>query len=147
MKKIILFLLTLLLLCGAASAATVIPGGGTIGLSLTVDGAAIVSFSRDEPKRAGLECGDVITAVSQNPGAIGYASVASVKDTVKALSVGGVAPTEETIQSGDYVVQRPFVLVTKNDTKLSKAAQQFFDYITSADANEIISAEGVVPAA
>lgn len=67
MKKIILFLLTLLLLCGAASAATVIPGGGTIGLSLTVDGAAIVSFSRDEPKRAGLECGDVITAVDGRP--------------------------------------------------------------------------------
>ena len=67
MKKTILFLLTLLLLCGAASAATVIPGGGTIGLSLTVDGAAIVSFSRDEPKRAGLECGDVITAVDGRP--------------------------------------------------------------------------------
>ena len=67
MKKIILFLLTLLLLCGTASAATVIPGGGTIGLSLTVDGAAIVSFSRDEPKRAGLECGDVITAVDGRP--------------------------------------------------------------------------------
>ena len=67
MKKIILFLLTLLLLCGAASAATVIPGGGTIGLSLTVDGAAIVAFSRDEPKRAGLECGDVITAVDGRP--------------------------------------------------------------------------------
>ena len=67
MKKIILFLLTLLLLCGAASAATVIPGGGTSGLSLTVDGAAIVSFSRDEPKRAGLECGDVITAVDGRP--------------------------------------------------------------------------------
>ena len=90
--------------------------------------------------------GDVITTVSQNPGAIGYASVASVKDTVKALSVDGVAPTEETIKDGSYVVQRPFVLVTKVDTELSEAAQKFFDYITSADANEIISAAGVVPA-
>ena len=90
--------------------------------------------------------GDVITTVSQNPGAIGYASVASVKDSVKALKVDGVAPTEETIKDGRYVVQRPFVLVTKSDTKLSDAAQKFFDYITSADANEIISAAGVVPA-
>ena len=89
--------------------------------------------------------GDVITTVSQNPGAIGYASVASVKDSVKALAVDGVEPTEDTIKDGRYVVQRPFVLVTKSDAKLSEAAQKFFDYITSADANEIISAAGVVP--
>ena len=90
--------------------------------------------------------GDVITSVSQNPGAIGYASVASVKDSVKALAVNGVAPTEATIKDGSYVVQRPFVLVTKTGVKLSDAAQKFFDYITSADANEIIAAAGVVPA-
>ena len=90
--------------------------------------------------------GDVITTVSQNPGAIGYASVASVKDTVKALKVDGVAPTEETIKDGSYVVQRPFVLVTKTGVELSDAAFKFFTYITSADANEIISAAGVVPA-
>ena len=90
--------------------------------------------------------GDVITTVSQNPGAIGYASVASVKDTVKAVTVDGVAATEENIKDGSYVVQRPFVLVTKADSDLSEAAQKFFDYITSADANEIIAAAGVVPA-
>ena len=90
--------------------------------------------------------GDVITTVSQNPGAIGYASVASVKDTVKALTVDGVAPTEATIKDGSYVVQRPFVLVTKTGVELSDAAFKFFTYITSTDANEIISAAGVVPA-
>ena len=90
--------------------------------------------------------GDVITTVSQNPGAIGYASVASVKDTVKAVTVDGVAPTEATIKDGSYVVQRPFVLVTKTDTPLSDAAFKFFTYITSADACDIISAAGVVPA-
>ena len=90
--------------------------------------------------------GDVITTVSQNPGALGYASVASVKDTVKAVTVDGVAPTEETIKDGSYVVQRPFVLVTKTGVELSDAAFKFFTYITSADANEIISAAGVVPA-
>ena len=90
--------------------------------------------------------GDVITAVSQNPGAIGYASVASGKDTVKALTVAGVAPSNETILDGTYVIQRPFVLVTKADTQLSAAAQAFFDYALSADAHEIITAAGVVPA-
>ena len=90
--------------------------------------------------------GDVITAVSQNPGAIGYASVASVKDTVKALTVAGVAPSNETILDGTYVIQRPFVLVTKADTELSTAAQAFFDYALSDDAHEIIIAAGVVPA-
>ena len=90
--------------------------------------------------------GEVITAVSQNPGAIGYASVASVKDTVKALTVAGVAPSTETSLDGSYVIQRPFVLVTKADTQLNAAAQAFFDYALSADAHEIITAAGVVPA-
>ena len=90
--------------------------------------------------------GDVITTVSQNPDAIGYASVASIKDSVKALTVDGIAATEETIKDGSYVVQRPFMLVTKTDKELSDAAFKFFTYITSADACEIISAAGVVPA-
>ena len=90
--------------------------------------------------------GDVITTVSGNPAAIGYASLASVKDSVKALTVGGVAPSEESIKDGSYIVQRPFVLVTKSDKELSKTAQSFFDYVTSAEANEIITSAGVVPA-
>ena len=90
--------------------------------------------------------GDVITTVASNPAAIGYASLASVKDTVKALTVDGVTPSEETIKDGSYVIQRPFVLVTKKDTKLSESAQKFFDYITSESAREIISNAGVVPA-
>ena len=90
--------------------------------------------------------GDVITAVSQNPDAIGYASVASVKDSVKALYVDGIAPTEENIMDGSYAVQRPFLLVTRTDVNLSDAAQHFFDYITSPDAKEIIAGAGVVPA-
>lgn len=90
--------------------------------------------------------GDVITTVSQNPDAIGYASVAALNDTVKALTVDGVAATEDTIKDGSYVVQRPFVLVTKTDTELSEAAQKFFDFATSTDANQIISDAGVVNA-
>lgn len=90
--------------------------------------------------------GDVITAVSQNPGAIGYASVASVKDTVKVVRVDGVTPSEETIKNGSYVVQRPFLLVTSSNTELSESAQKLFDYITSEQAKSIISDAGVVSA-
>lgn len=90
--------------------------------------------------------GDVIATVAQNPDAIGYASLSSVKDTVKAVSVGGVTPSEATVKDGSYVVQRPFVLVTKAGTALSETAQRFFDYITSADASAIIAAAGAVSA-
>ncbi len=90
--------------------------------------------------------GDVITTVSGNADAIGYASLASVKDSVKAVSVGGVVPGESTIKDGSYVVQRPFVLVTKSDTTLSEAAQKFFDFVTSDKAVELIGSAGVVAA-
>lgn len=90
--------------------------------------------------------GDVITTVASNADAIGYASVASVEDTVKTVTVGGVAPTEETIKDGTYVVQRPFVLVTKEGVALSDSAQKFFDFITSEKATEIIASAGVVAA-
>lgn len=90
--------------------------------------------------------GDVITAVSQNPDAIGYASLASLKDTVRALSVGGVVPTKDTIRDGSYVIQRPFVLVTRSDAPLSDAAQAFFDFATSSDAAALISDAGAVAA-
>ena len=90
--------------------------------------------------------GDVITAVAQNPDAIGYVSLASVKDSVKALKVAGVTPTEETVKDGTYLIQRPFVLVTKEGVELSPVAQAFFDYATKGQANDIITASGVVPA-
>ena len=90
--------------------------------------------------------GDVITTVSQNPNAIGYASLAALKDTVKALTVGGVAPSEQTVLDGSYVIQRPFVLVTKTGTALSEEAQKFFDYATSKKAAPLIAQAGAVAA-
>lgn len=90
--------------------------------------------------------GDVIATVAGNPNAIGYASLASVADNVKAVSVNGVIPSEETIKDSSYVVQRPFVLVTKDGQQLSDAAQKFYDYCISADAQTIISGAGVVAA-
>jgi phosphate transport system substrate-binding protein len=88
--------------------------------------------------------GDVIAAVSQNPGAIGYASLASVKDTVKTLSVDGVTPSEATVRDGSYGVQRPFLVVTPAGQALTAAAQAFLDYALSPAAADWISRAGAV---
>lgn len=114
----------------------------------TRDGFESITDTKDKCKyRQELtSTGDVITTVAQNPNAIGYASLASVKDTVKALKVGGVTPSEDTVKDGSYVVQRPFVLVTKEGTPLSETAQKFFNYATSSSASEIISKAGAVSA-
>ena len=114
----------------------------------TRDGFETITETKDACKyRQELtSTGDVIATVSQNPNAIGYASLAAIKDTVKAVKVNGVTPSEETVKDGGYVVQRPFVLVTKDGAALSETAQAFFDFVTSADAVEIISAAGAVAA-
>jgi len=93
--------------------------------------------------------GAVIEAVAGNPNAIGYASLSSVegKDTVKAVTVDGVACSEDTVLDGSYAIQRPFVLVTKDGAELSAQAQAFFDFATSADASDLIRAAGAVPVA
>ena len=88
-----------------------------------------------------------IAAVASNPNAIGYASLSAVDETVKAITVGGVEPTEETVLDGSYAIQRPFVLVTKTGETLSPAAQAFFDYATSSTASQLIKAAGAVPVA
>lgn len=90
--------------------------------------------------------GDVINTVSQNPNAIGYASLSAVGESVKALTVGGVKATEATVKDGSYVVQRPFFLVTKKGTELSPAAQAFFDYAISPEVADIIAGAGAVAA-
>ena len=117
-------------------------GSGTRGGFEEIVGVEDVCLYRQEL----TSTGDVITAVSQNPGAIGYASLASVKDTVKAIKVGGVTPSEETVKDETYAIQRPFVLVTKEGVDLSETAKAFFDFITSEAAREVITAAGVVPA-
>ena len=115
----------------------------------TRDGFESITKTKDacQYRQELTSTGDVITTVSQNPNAIGYASLAAIKDSVKALTVNGVAPTEATVKDGTYLVQRPFVLVTKEGTALSETAQKFFDFATSADAASIISAAGAVPVA
>ena len=114
----------------------------------TRDGFESITGTKDkcQYRQELTSTGDVITAVSQNLDAIGYASLAAIKDSVKALSVDGVTPSETTVKDGSYQVQRPFVLVTVEGKALSAAAQSFFDYATSADAADIIAKAGAVAA-
>ena len=93
--------------------------------------------------------GAVISAVASSENAIGYASLSAVEGQsgIKALTVNGVACTEETVKDGSYEIQRPFVMVTKEGAELSEAAQAFFDFATSADAADLIRNAGAVPVA
>ena len=117
----------------------------------TRDGFESITGTKDACKldQELTSTGGVIEAVAGNVNAIGYASLSAVegKDTVKAVTVGGIACTEETVLDGSYAIQRPFVLVTKTDVPLSTAAQAFFDYATSTAANDLIKAAGAVPVA
>ncbi len=117
----------------------------------TRDGFESITGTKDACKldQELTSTGGVIEAVAGNANAIGYASLSAVegKDTVKAVTVGGIACTEETVLDGSYAIQRPFVLVTKTGATLSPAAQAFFDYATSPAANDLIKAAGAVPVA
>ena len=91
--------------------------------------------------------GDVIGNVASNPSAIGYASLSAVGDNVKAVKVNGVDCTEATVQDGTYEIQRPFIMITKDGTQLSDAAQAFLDYAESSDVADLIAQAGAVPPA
>ena len=88
--------------------------------------------------------GDMVGAVAGNPNAIGYASLSAVDESVTAVKVNGVTPSEATVKDGTYEIQRPFVMVTKEGAELSEAAQAFLDYAASAEVAEYIAAAGAV---
>ena len=115
----------------------------------TRDGFESITGTKDACKmdQELTSTGAVIEAVAGNPNAIGYASLSALKDSVKAVTVNGVACSEETVLDGSYEIQRPFVFVTKDGVELSDQAQAFFDFATSAEANELIRAAGAVPVA
>lgn len=89
--------------------------------------------------------GAVLAGVAANPNAFGYVSLASVDDTVKMVTVDGVAASEETVKDGSYKIQRPFVFATKEGEELSAQAQAFYDFALSEEAAELIAAAGAVP--
>ena len=112
----------------------------------TRDGFESIVMGDKEPKYAQeLEStGSVINAVATTDGAIGYASLANVDETVKALKVGGIEATEENVKSGAYEVQRPFICATLkgSDNKLVKA---YLDFILSEEGQALVLAQGAVP--
>lgn len=112
----------------------------------TRDGFESIVMGDKEPKYAQeLEStGSVINAVATTDSAIGYASLANVDETVKALKIGGVEATEENVKSGAYEVQRPFICATLkgSDNKLVKA---YLDFILSEEGQALVLAQGAVP--
>lgn len=84
----------------------------------------------------------MMTGVAGDDYAIGYVSLGSLNDTVKALKIDGVEPTVENIKSDSYKVYRPFNIATKGE--VSEAAQDFIDYILSAEGQQIVSDEGYI---
>lgn len=112
----------------------------------TRDGFESIVMGDKEPKYAQeLEStGSVINAVATTDGAIGYASLANVDETVKALKVDGVEATEENVKSGAYAVQRPFICATLKDSD-NKLVKAYLDFILSDEGQALVSAQGAVP--
>lgn len=115
----------------------------------TRDGFETITGTTDNCKYQNelTSTGEVIANVASNPNAIGYASLSAVDNTVKAITVNGVAPTEETVLDGSYSIQRNFNFILNESTELSDAAQAFVDWATSADAADLIAGAGAVPVA
>ncbi len=88
--------------------------------------------------------GNVKQSVAGNPNAIGYVSLSAVDDTVKALKLNGVDASEETVKTGDYVLQRPFLMIAKSGTT-DELTNAFLDFVYSAEGQTIIADDGIVP--
>ena len=126
----------------------VVPIGREAG-SGTRDGFESITDTEDACKYQNelTSTGEVIASVASNPNAIGYTSLSAVDDTVKALTVGGVAPSEATVLDGTYAIQRNFNFILSDSTELSDAAQAFVDWATSSEASDLIAGAGAVPVA
>ncbi len=114
----------------------------------TRDGFETASNTKEQCKyRQELtSTGDVVTTISINENAIGYASISSVNKKVKVLKVDGIAASDDTIKNGSYKLQRPFLMVTRKDGKLSEDAQKFMNFALSKEALPLLHKAGVVPA-
>lgn len=89
--------------------------------------------------------GAVIAKVASTPGAIGYASLDAVNETVAAVALEGVEPTVENIKAGNYFLSRPFVMATKGEISgQSAAVQELFAYLGSDEGKEVIKGVGLI---
>ena len=151
MKRNVSILLAMLLGCTAFALAEEInvisreEGSGTRGaftelFGIEVDGVDATTDAADITNSTSV----MMTSVAGNPAAIGYISLGSLNDTVKALAIDGADATVENIKSGDYKVSRPFNIATKGE--LSEAAQAFYDFILSAEGQAVVEENGYIAA-
>ena len=155
MKKILAMVLAMLLVIGSACAVAeeinVISredGSGTRGAFIELFGIEQkdadgnkVDYTTDEADITN-STSVMMTSVSGNPSAIGYISLGSLNETVKALAIDGVAASVENIKAGAYTVARPFNIATQ--AEVSEAAQAFIDFILSAEGQAVIEANGYI---
>ena len=155
MKKILAMVLAMLLVIGSACAVAeeinVISredGSGTRGAFIELFGIEQkdadgnkVDYTTDEADITN-STSVMMTSVSGNPSAIGYISLGSLNETVKALAIDGVAASVENIKAGTYTVARPFNIATQ--AEVSEAAQAFIDFILSAEGQAVIEANGYI---
>ena len=85
----------------------------------------------------------MMTSVAGNPYSIGYISLGSLNETVKAVKIDGAEATVENVKSGAYGISRPFNIATKAD--VSEVAQDFIDFIMSSDGQKVVEEAGCIP--
>ena len=150
MKKLFAIVLALALTCAVAFAAE-----GTITVMSREDGSgtrgAFVELTGVEQDDVDMTTVDAVitnstavmlTSVAGDPAAIGYVSMGSLNETVKAVSVDGNAATVEGIKDGSYTLSRPFVVTTFGE--VGEIAQDFLNYIMSAEGQAVINEEGYI---
>ncbi|MBQ8669718.1 MAG: substrate-binding domain-containing protein [Oscillospiraceae bacterium] len=155
MKKLISILLTLTLLMTTAFALAeeinVIPredGSGTRGAFIELFGIEQKNEAGEKVDHTTLDAvitnstSVMMTTVAGDLYSIGYISMGSLNETIKAVEIDGAAPSVENIKNGSYKVARPFNLATK--AELSEAAQDFVDFIMSADGQKVVEDKGYI---
>ena len=145
MKKILSIVLALMLVSVAAVAE------GEITVLTREDGSGTLSaftelFGIEEMVPEAIITNStavMMTTVQGNPDAIGYISLGSLNETVKALTIDGVEPSVDTILSGEYIVSRPFNIAT--GAEVSEVAQDFINFILSEQGQAVILENGYIP--
>lgn len=145
MKKILSIVLALMLVSVAAVAE------GEITVLTREDGSGTLSaftelFGIEEMVPEAIITNStavMMTTVQGNPDAIGYISLGSLNETVKALTIDGVEPSVDTILSGEYTVSRPFNIAT--GAEVSEVAQDFINFILSEQGQAVILENGYIP--